>query len=156
MKTFVWNVVLAVAWAAMTRITPLNLIVGFAVGYLVLWASPGSARRTSYFRKVGQALRFALFFTKELVVSTLRISYDVLTPTHHMRPAVVGIPLEPMSNTEIATLAIVITLTPGTMALDVSRDRRTLYIHAMYVPDVEALRAEIKQGFERRVLELLR
>ena len=57
---------------------------------------------------------------------------------------------------EITLLANLITVTPGSFSLDVSDDRSVLYVHAMYVDDPEALRREIKDGFERRVLELLR
>jgi multicomponent Na+:H+ antiporter subunit E len=49
-----------------------------------------------------------------------------------------------------------ISLTPGTLSLDVSADRKILYIHAMYIDDVNAVRRKIKDGFERRVLEVLR
>jgi multicomponent Na+:H+ antiporter subunit E len=150
------NILLAGVWTAMTELSAANLAVGFLLAYGVLWLSPGLARKTSYFRKTGQALRFAGFFLRELAIATAKVSYDVVTPTAYMRPAVIGIPLDVESDAEIATLAILITLTPGTLALDVSSDRKTLYVHAMYVTDPEAIRREIKRGFERRVLELLR
>jgi multicomponent Na+:H+ antiporter subunit E len=47
-------------------------------------------------------------------------------------------------------------MTPGTLSVDVSDDRGTLYIHAMYIDDIEEFRREIKEGFERRLLELMR
>ena len=156
MKVFLWNILLAGTWMAMTSISTMNLVVGFLLGYFVLWLAPGLAQRTNYFRKAGQGVRFAGFFLYELAVATARVSYDVVTPTAYMRPGVIGIPLDAETDAEIATLAILITLTPGTLALDVSSDRKTLYVHAMYVADPEALRREIKRGFERRVLELLR
>ena len=68
----------------------------------------------------------------------------------------VAIPLDAETDAEITLLANLITLTPGTLSLDVSDDRRVLYIHAMYVDDVEELRRSIKDGFEKRVMELLR
>ncbi|HZI16580.1 MAG TPA: Na+/H+ antiporter subunit E [Myxococcus sp.] len=156
MRMLVWNIVLAGMWMAMTELSGTNLFIGFVLGYFVLWLSPGAAQRTHYFRRVGQGLRFTGFFLRELVVSTARISYDVLTPTPYMKPAVIGVPLDVETDAEIALLAIVVTLTPGSLALDVSSDRKTLYVHAMYVTDPEALRRDIKRGFERRILELLR
>jgi multicomponent Na+:H+ antiporter subunit E len=68
----------------------------------------------------------------------------------------VAIPLDVETDVEITLLANLITLTPGTLSMDISDDRKVLYVHAMYVDDPEALRAEIKNGFERRVLEMLR
>ncbi|WP_224242823.1 Na+/H+ antiporter subunit E [Hyalangium gracile] len=150
------NLALAGIWMAMTELSATQLIIGFALGYFVLWFSPGLAHRSNYFRRVGQGLRFTGFFLRELAIATARVAHDVLTPTPYMKPSVLGIPLDAETDAEIAMLAIVVTLTPGTLALDISSDRKTLYIHAMYVSDPEATRREIKQGFERRILELLR
>jgi multicomponent Na+:H+ antiporter subunit E len=156
MTTLLWNLAIALAWLPMTgRFTFSNLLLGFAVGYVVLLFSPG-ARRTSYFRRVFSLFRFALFFLREMLLSALRIAWDVLTPEHHMRPAVLGVPLEARTDAEIALLANLVTLTPGTLSLDVSEDRRTLYIHAMYVDDPDRVRRHVKDEFERRLLELLR
>ncbi len=156
MKTLLGNVALAVGWAAITQFSMANLLVGFVLGYLILWASPSVSQRTTYFLRAGQLAGFVLFFFRELVLATLRISHDVLTPTHRMAPAVLAIPLDARTDGEITFLALVVSLTPGTLALDVSSDRRVLYIHAMYAADPEAVRRDIKQGFERRILELLR
>ncbi|MEL7089262.1 MAG: Na+/H+ antiporter subunit E, partial [Planctomycetota bacterium] len=82
--------------------------------------------------------------------------YDVITPAANRSPAVIGIPLDATTDAEITLLANLITLTPGTLSLDLSEDRRTLYVHAMFADDPEAFCREIKEGFERRVLELLR
>lgn len=156
MKTLVWNLVLAGTWMAMTELSAAHLLIGFVLGYFVLWISPGMAQRTRYFKRVGQGLRFAGFFLRELAVASARVAYDVLTPTPYMKPAVIAVPLDVETDAEIALLGIVVTLTPGTLALDVSTDRKTMYVHVMYVTTPEAIRRDIKQGFERRVLELLR
>jgi multicomponent Na+:H+ antiporter subunit E len=156
MSMLVWNLLLAGLWMAMTELSSTHMVIGFVLGYFVLWLSPGRGQRSRYFRRVGQGLRFAGFFLRELAIATARVAYDVLTPTPYMKPAVLGIPLDVETDTEIALLAIVVTLTPGTLALDISSDRKTLYVHAMYVTDPETIRRDIKQGFERRILELLR
>jgi multicomponent Na+:H+ antiporter subunit E len=156
MSMLVWNLLLAGIWMAMTELSTAHLIIGFVLGYFVLWLSPGMAQRSQYFRRVGQWVRFAGYFLRELTIATGRVAYDVLTPTPYMKPSVLGIPLDVETDMEIAMLAIVVTLTPGTLALDISSDRKTLYIHAMYVADPDAIRRDIKQGFERRILELLR
>jgi multicomponent Na+:H+ antiporter subunit E len=153
-----WNIFLAAIWTAVTgQVTVLNLLVGFGVGHFVLWVVQRAVGPTSsYFQKVRQVLGFAVFYLWELILANLRVAYDVVTPTHHMRPGTVAIPLEVQSDVEITMLANLITLTPGTLSLDVSADRRVLYIHAMYIDDLERVRRRIKQGFERRVLEVLR
>jgi multicomponent Na+:H+ antiporter subunit E len=84
------------------------------------------------------------------------VAYEVLTPGFQMQAAIVAIPLDAESDLEITVLANLITLTPGTLSLDVSPDRKTLYIHAMHVDDVEEFRQDIKQRMERRVMEVFK
>jgi len=158
-KMFLWNILLALAWAAFRgNFTAGNVAVGFALGYLILWLAQGVLGSTKYFVKVHQVIRFAFFFLWELILANLRVAYDVATPQYHSRPGVIAIPLDAKTDVEITMLANLITLTPGTLSLDVSADRRVLYIHAMYIDndDIDAVRRKIKNGFERRVLELLR
>jgi multicomponent Na+:H+ antiporter subunit E len=151
------NTLLALAWAALTgTFNPTNLFFGFAVGYGALFVARRALGPTDYFLKVWRAISFTLFFLWELVVANLRVARDVLTPQDYMKPRVIAIPLDARTDAEITALAYVISLTPGTLSLDVSTDRRTLFIHALYAPDADAVRREIKQGFERRLLELMR
>ena len=157
MKLFLSNIILAVLWALLSGdISQYSLMTGFVLGYLVLGMMATQATEKSYFKKVRQTLAFALEFLKELALSTYRVAYDVLTPTHYMKPGVIAFPLEAKTDAEIAMLANVITLTPGTLSLDVSEDRKTLYIHAMYIDDPDALRREIKEGLEKKLLEMMR
>ena len=157
MKTLVWNLSLALAWCAITgNLTVLNLLLGLGIAYLALRPPPGGAHRPAYFQKLRQAVAFALFFAKEIALSTARVAIDVLTPRPRMRPAVLAMPLDAETDAEITLLANLITLTPGTLSLDLSPDRRTLYVHVMFVGDADETIAALKSGFERRVLELLR
>lgn len=154
---FLLNLLLALAWLALTaQFTPVNFAFGFVLSYGLLWLFAHGTAHAKYFRKAKQAVSFTFFFIKELVKSNLRVAYDVVTPTHYMRPGVIAIPLEAKTDLEITLLCNLITLTPGTFSLDVSADRRVLYVHEMYVDDPEKYRREIKEGLERRLLEVLR
>jgi multicomponent Na+:H+ antiporter subunit E len=94
------------------------------------------------------------FYAWEVVLSNVRVAVDVLTPRHRMKPAVVGIPLGHLTDTQLVVLASLVTMTPGTISLDVSADRKTLYVHAMYVDNVEEFRREIEREFVSRVREV--
>jgi multicomponent Na+:H+ antiporter subunit E len=154
---FLLNLLLALLWAAVVgSVDPAHLLTGFFVGYLVLWLARPVLGPTRYFGKLFEALRFAVFFVYELVLSNVRVAWDVLTPRAYRRPGVVAVPLDAETDVEITLLANLVTLTPGSLSLDVAEDRRCLYVHAMFVDDVDQLRKDIKKGFERRVLELLR
>ncbi len=157
MKTFLFNLLLALAWTAITGyFYPGNFIFGFILAFMILRSVQERGASSRYFQKVASVTRFIGFFAKELIKANLRVAYDVMTPKHHMRPGVVAIPLDVRTDAEITLLANLITLTPGTLSLDVSSDRKTLYIHAMYIKDTEETRRSVKEGFERRVMEIFR
>ena len=154
MTLLFWHALLGWLWTALTeRYTASNFLLGVAVAHVALRLSLGDR---GSIRRTGLALRFVAFFAKEVVVSALRVARDVLAPRPRMRPAIVGVPLDVRTDGEITLLAILITLTPGTLALDVSADRRTLVVHAMFAADPDQVRRDIKAGFERRILELAR
>jgi multicomponent Na+:H+ antiporter subunit E len=151
------NLILAFVWSGLLGTLNVETFVsGFLVSYLLLHVvTRGRPGHDAYFGRVPRLLRFVVYYMWEMVKSNAMIAYDVLTPTHHMKPGVLGIPLDAKTDLEITALANLITMTPGTLSLDVSPDRRTLYVHAMYIHDAEALRRDIKDNLERRVLELL-
>jgi len=66
------------------------------------------------------------------------------------------LPLQARTDFEISALAILISLTPGTLSLDVSADKRVLYIHAMFAEDEEAVRKDIQDNLEARLLAIWR
>ena len=105
---------------------------------------------------IARAIGFVLFFLKELFVSSFRVAVDVLSFRSNFTPGVIAFPLRAERDIEIVLLANVISLTPGTLSLEVSADRKWLYIHAMYAADVEQVRNEIQNGLEKKLLEVTR
>lgn len=154
---FFWNVVLALAWIALTgSFSAANLGAGFLFGYAVLALMQSSIPALKgYSQRVPRFFRFTLFFFKELAVANARVAFDVATPVWYMKPGVIGIELEAKTDMEITLVANFISLTPGTLSLDVSDDRKVLYIHAMFMADEEELRASLRE-LERRLLIVLR
>lgn len=118
--------------------------------------SEAQLKRSPFSLRILRSIGFIFFFLKELLISSVRVAVDVIKPTIVFQPGVIAFPLRASSDMEITLLANVISLTPGTLSLDVSEDRKTLYIHAMYAADPEAVREEIREGLEKRLLEALR
>lgn len=156
MNIFAVNIALAFTWAALTgSFTLAGLVVGYTLGYLALWMSqPLFTEHSPYFLRTWRAIRLALIFVYELFVSSLQVVWDVLTPQHKSRPRVVEVPLEIESDFGILLVTNLISLTPGTLSLDVTPDRRRLIVHAMFADDPEAVVVTLKR-FERLVLEVL-
>lgn len=156
MSVFLLNIMLAIAWAALLgEFTGTNIIAGFVFGYLMLWVMQFVfAGSSSYFVKVRQVITFVILFLRELIKANLRVAYSVLAPNSQMRPGIVALPLDVKTDAEITMLANLITLTPGTLSLDVADDRSVLYVHGMHVYDLDEFRRDIKDVLERIVGEV--
>ena len=163
MTTFTWNLVLALIWAtALDDLSPRGLLIGYVMGYLFLAAAwrlgldPGSGGG-SYFSKVLQVIGFVAWFVRELTVANVRMASYTVRPLSAMKPGIVAVPLEDdLTDLEITALANLVSLTPGTLSLDVAADRSTLWVHTMDASDPDAVRAGVKEGFETRVKGVLR
>jgi len=144
---------LALAWAALQgEITLGNLVTGYLLGYAILaLLAKGRVLPSKLTARTMHAAGLAMFFVRELVVANVKVAIDVVRPHTAIRPAVIGVPLDVTSDHEILLLSMLINITPGSVTIDLSEDRRTLYVHVMHMTSVEASRNEIKAGFERRV-----
>lgn len=157
MRYFLLNILLALTWTALTGVfTPVTFLLGFALGFLALQVARQPLGHTGYFSTLPRVASFLLFFLGEMILANLRVAADVLTPRWHMRPRVLAVSLDAATDVEITLLANVMSLTPGSLSLDVSSDRRVLYIHDMYAEDPERVRRQVKEGFERRLLRITR
>ena len=150
------SILLALAWAALLgEVTLGNLLVGWGLGYAVLaLLEKGGVLPSTFQTRVGRALSLAAFFLWELIVANVRVAGDVLRPRTAIRPAVVAIPLDITSDAEILLLSALINITPGSVTIDLSEDRRILYVHVMHITSADQSRREIKSGFELRVKRL--
>lgn len=154
MKLFQLNLLLAVGWCALFGTFDLgHLLQGFLLAFAVLSLSSPLYGRTAYFRRVLLMARLGAYFLYELAASSVQVAWDVLTPTPRSRPAIIAVPLDLEDPAQITVLANLISLTPGSLSLDVSPDRKTLYVHQMFVDDPDEARRRIKTGFERLVRE---
>jgi len=158
MRQFLLHLGLAAAWGAlMGSFDAVTLTAGLVVGYLVLWTVQPALVPSAYVGGVKRAVVFATLYVVDLVRSSLRVAVDVCRPRLDVCPGVIGLPLQTKTDAEITVLANLISLTPGTLSLDVSPDRRILYVHAMDLEDgPDALRTDLHQRLEARVLDLLR
>ena len=154
---FALNLLFALAWIALTgEATVGNFIVGFLLSFGMLFLVQRTIepreRALSYFRRVFAALDLILYFIWTVVTANLRMVIAVLSPTSRLVPAIVRIPLTIDDPVAITILANWITLTPGTLSMDVSDEFDAIFVHSIDGgKDVAAFRDEITQQYERRV-----
>jgi multicomponent Na+:H+ antiporter subunit E len=157
MIIYILNVILAVIWVAITgSASILNLVFGFLLSAAALWIVRGEMAVGGYWGRMRRVLSLLLLFLKELALSAYRVAVMVFSPRLNLKPGIFAYPLTVDRDFEIALLANLITLTPGTLSVDVSEDRRTLFVHALDCSDVEATQRDIADGFERKIMEAFR
>ncbi|MEL6913539.1 MAG: Na+/H+ antiporter subunit E [Pseudomonadota bacterium] len=157
MNNFAANLLFAAVWAIFSGgFSWLSMTFGFVLGYGILWLlQPLTGVKSSYFKRVYFWLKLLVMFFYELFVSSVAVIYDIITPTLLARPAIIDMPLDVKSDTGILLVTNLISLTPGTLSIDVSPDRKTLRIHAMFADDPDAVCHELKSGMEKWVIDAM-
>jgi multicomponent Na+:H+ antiporter subunit E len=153
---FALNAILAFAWAFVTgHFTALNLIIGFVLAFVALYIPRRMWGEVKYFRRLRKIVRLVWVFLYELAVSAFEVAWLVFQPQMRFKSGIVAIPLEAETDFEIMLFANMISLTPGTLSMDVSDDRDTLYVHVMDCADPESEKQAMKTAFERNIREAL-
>ncbi len=111
-------------------------------------------RKHSMIVRILLAFRFLAFYTGELVLANFRVAMDVLTPRLRSNPGIIGVHLYDLTDRQIFILSNLVTMTPGTLSMEVSDDRSMLYIHHMFLPDPEAARRQIEVDYVQRIREI--
>lgn len=151
------NLLFALIWAAITgSFTAMNLVLGFIFGTVILWLLREQIGTKAYFQQGYRVFSLAGLFIYELVLSAFRVATMVLRPNLNLEPSIIAFPLTVDRDFEITLLANLITLTPGTLSVDVSIDRKTLFIHAIDGVDETGIIDDIADGFERKIMEAFR
>lgn len=106
-------------------------------------------------RRTWRIVVFVLYFGWEFLVSNAAVLWEILTPGLRATPAIIAAPLRSRTRIEIVSFANLITLTPGTLSVELVRDPPVIYLHGMFVHDPDAFLANL-QRLEDRMLAALR
>lgn len=100
-------------------------------------------------------LWFVLTFLVALVRGSLTVAWQVLNPTRYPGTAIIGVPLRVDDDLIMTHVAVTASLIPGSLIIDVNRDRRILYLHVIGVRSdaaVETQRQTVLR-WERRIVK---
>lgn len=158
MNLYVVGLLFVIVWLAITgSFTIANTLFGLLVAALSLGIVRHQlANSQTHWGRVPAILSLAALFIKELALSAWTVAKLVVRPKLVLTPGIFAYPLAVTTDFEITLLANLITLTPGTLSVDVSQDRKTLFVHALDCSDVEATRTSIAEGFERKIMRAFR
>jgi multicomponent Na+:H+ antiporter subunit E len=151
------NFTLAFIWMFLNQSwTPVTFVMGYIVGLVLIYVLRRFLQTPFYFQKVIAVAKLILIFIRELILSSVSVIKMILRPKMDFRPGIFALPTDLKSDWEITLLASLISLTPGTLSLEVSPEGNVLYIHAMDLPDTTEAINQIKNTFEKAIKEVTR
>lgn len=151
------NLLIAIMWMFLTSVWDVVAFTkGYILGLVILFILRRFLPTRFYLSNVFAIVRLFFLFIKELLLANVAVIKSVLSPKLTMKPGIFALPTELKSDWEITLLSCLITLTPGTLVIDVSDDKKLLYIHAMDIPDTDEVIKQIKDSFEKAIMEVTR
>ncbi|GIO22050.1 Na+/H+ antiporter subunit E [Oceanobacillus sp. J11TS1] len=149
------NVFLAVLWMFLqNEYTVVSFISGYVIGVLILFIIRRFLKFDFYLNRVWAIVKLIYLFTVELIKANIDVVKVVLKPKQDHQPGIIAVRTRLESDFEISLLAALITLTPGTVSMDFSADNKTIYVHAIDVPDKEEMIKGIQNSFEKAIMEV--
>ncbi|WP_438312169.1 Na+/H+ antiporter subunit E [Sporosarcina sp. FA9] len=151
------NFFIALVWMFMSSsINPTTFVIGYLIGFLLIFMMRRFFKDRIYTVRLWAAFKLMLLFFRELTLSNISVLLLVIKPKLNIKPMIFALPTELEHDWEITLLSSLITLTPGTIVINVSDDQNTLYIHAIHVDDVDEAIDSIKNTFEKAIKEVSR
>lgn len=146
-------IALTVVWAALWESSSAGTVLaGLAVGAAVLWVIPSNRTGATFRIRPLKALRLVFYFSRMLVMATALVAWEVATPQNRINQGIVEVPMQAESNGLVTIVANMISLTPGTLTIEVLNDPMTLYVHVLHLRSLEEVRNEVRK-LERLVIE---
>ncbi|MDQ0270884.1 Na+/H+ antiporter subunit E [Cytobacillus purgationiresistens] len=151
------NVFLGFMWMFLTTTyEPVAFLKGYFFGLLIIFVFRRFFDSRFYLLRVFALINLVYIFIKELILANISVLKVVLGPTLDMTPGIFAFPTSLEKDWEITTLANLITLTPGTLVIDISEDKKILFVHAIDLKDAKEEIAAIQASFEKAIMEVSR
>lgn len=156
---FLLNITIAFLWTLLMdedAFYPTTFLTGYLIGIGILFLMHRFFGTKFYLLRVFSALKLLLIFISELSQSSLLIMKQILSPKLNIKPGIFTYEHSMEGDYELTTLALLLTLTPGSVVMEVSPDGKVFYIHAM---DVETSRDSVLKSikvFEKAIMEVTR
>ena len=158
-KNFLLNLLLSLVWVALTgHLNYTNFMFGFIMGFFILWllARVSKVEERNYFYRVPKIILFIFSFFYDMIRANIEVTREIMTPELNMTPGIIAYEHKLKTDFEITMMTNLIALTPGTMVLKISDDKKILYIHGLYVRDKEKFIERMRNGLEKKLIEIIR
>ncbi|MDZ4348934.1 MAG: Na+/H+ antiporter subunit E [Xanthomonadaceae bacterium] len=151
----VLSVMVAGVWLMLVNsLAPAHLLSALILGLILPLPMQRLRTTRAGLRHPGKIFRLAVKVLWDIVLSNIEVARRILGPESVLRPDFIWIPLDIQNPYGIATLAGIITMTPGTLSAELSPDNRYLLVHCFNLASAEDQIVQIKQRYEAPLMEI--
>ncbi|HAA7185591.1 TPA_asm: Na+/H+ antiporter subunit E [Listeria monocytogenes] len=149
------NIILACLWMFLeSSFSFATFIIGFIIGIFLLFFMRRFLGSRFYLFRLFALVKLVFRFLHDLIVSTVHVSRIVLKKDMNIRPGIFRYDTTLETDWEVTMLALLITLTPGTLSIDISDDYKAIYVHSLHVPNIEEEITTIRKSYEGAIMEV--
>ncbi|ADE36262.1 Na+/H+ antiporter subunit E [Methanohalophilus mahii] len=161
MKRYVlYAIALGFVWCFVHGVVNLsNFLIGALIGPFVIKAFKDlydfkeEVSYTETLKRIPKQIHYFAILMVNIVKASIVVAKTVLQPKINIKPGIIAVPIRAKTDVGITAISNTISLTPGTLTIDVSDDRSTLYVHCLDIDNVKKIRDSIKDDLEEYVLE---
>lgn len=156
---FLLNLFIMVLWVLLKDETVLRIqtvMTGFIIGSFIVWIMRRFFGGQFYLRRVISVIKLILIFISEILQSSVVVIKHILSPRIDIEPGIFKYKTILRSDREVTTLALLLTLTPGSVVMEVNEEGNVFYIHAM---DIKRYKGDLERSlkvFEKAIMEVTR
>ena len=129
---------------------------GYLVGIVILFGLRRFFPKSFYLFKFFAVMKLFLLFIQELISSSILVVRQVLRPRINVTPGIIAVETVLEGDREVTLLALLLTLTPGSVVVEVSPNGKIFYVHAMDIPVSSDSVMKSKEKFEKAIMEVTR
>lgn len=156
---FLLNVFIAILWMLLIDEDEIRIgtfITGFVVGAFIIFFMRRFLGQQFYLRRLFMAIKLVLIFISEIFQSSILVLKQILSPRLKLTPGIFKYKTVLESDGEVTTLALLLTLTPGSVVMEVSPEGNIFYIHAIDVENSKEFLFNSLKKFEKAIMEVTR
>lgn len=159
-RYLLYSIPLALMWCFVHgSVTIENFLFGLVLGPIVIRSFKPLYKFGEYvsfkdtIARIPKYIKYFSVLIIEILKANIIVAKIVLAPKLDIKSGIIAVPIDTKTNGGITAIANTITLTPGTLTIDVSDDRSVLYVHCIDASDPDGIRESIKNDLEKYVLE---
>lgn len=134
----------------------LSFLSGYIVGIIILFFIRRFFQKSFYLLLVWAVLKLLWVFNRELISSAFLVIKQVLRPKINITPGIFRLDTDLEGDLEVTLLSLLICLTPGSVVMEVTPDQKSLFVHAMDIPESKTSVLKSQKIFESAIKEVTR